>query len=45
MCAIRETALDAFGLATRGRSGAKLMVYFHNRWYPAFAAGREETLT
>ena len=27
-------------LETRDRSGRKLMVNYHNRWYPAFAAGR-----
>lgn len=28
-------------LAARKRSGAKLMVNYHNRWYPAFVAARD----
>jgi len=28
-------------LAARDKSGKKLMVNYHNRWYPAFAAGHE----
>ena len=28
-------------LAARDRSGKKLMVNYHNRWYPAFIAARE----
>ncbi|HZR31334.1 MAG TPA: Gfo/Idh/MocA family oxidoreductase [Terriglobales bacterium] len=28
-------------LAARDRSGAKLMVNYHNRWYPAFIAARD----
>jgi predicted dehydrogenase len=28
-------------LAARDNSGKKLMINYHNRWYPAFSAGRE----